>query len=644
VSNLEQTWFAKNGDLVIGIASGSGKWTVKAWDDNTVHAQASVEPLSPPKITLANPAPEINTPGTAVEIEACVQLQPGLTNVKVGILVNGVSVHGNTLLKKDGNCNIKLDQQVPLIPGVTNTVLVSAADNLGISTYRQWVKSTAPRVLPPKDESVAYARMNLALIHDDDVYNANIYKRFLENEGATVSLINFADVANYDLKDFDVLLAWNAPVYSDDNLSGAKSVHRNQSQYGVLAQKIQASSKPLVMVGSPHNFLPSSQTQESAVNNWMELKPDARLKTKFQIPADGKIVLCEKPAHQFCLTAQAMKNDAGYHPLATAIDSKYKKTEENNPIARFQGRYGLFGLAAPFNLWTPEAKDLLMAFLSSFCENCPRINAPDDPERNLIVAPAGNVKTPSGAQQTLQPAGMSQQDFGKYHALLIAVENYADPNVTKLDNPVKDATLLQKTLTAHYAFDAKNVTLLKNPTKKEVFAALARLRTVVQADDNLLIFYAGHGYWDAGMDKGYWLPADAEHDLPPNWIANEDVTGYIRAIKTKHTLLITDACFSGGIFKTRETVTAPRAIEEVYKLTSRKAITSGTLAVVPDRSVFLQYLVKKLEENTEPYLSEEQLFSQFKTAVINNSPGQVPQFGTILNTGDEGGNFIFIRK
>jgi len=33
----------------------------------------------------------------------------------------------------------------------------------------------------------------------------------------------------------------------------------------------------------------------------------------------------------------------------------------------------------------------------------------------------------------------------------------------------------------------------------------------------------------------------------------------------------------------------------------------------------LNTLVKRLEENTEKYLSAEELFSSFKTAVMNNS-------------------------
>ena len=43
------------------------------------------------------------------------------------------------------------------------------------------------------------------------------------------------------------------------------------------------------------------------------------------------------------------------------------------------------------------------------------------------------------------------------------------------------------------------------------------------------------------------------------------------------------------------------------------------------------------------YLSSEQLFSSFRIAVINNS-NVIPQFGEIKDVGDEGGDFIFIKR
>ena len=88
---------------------------------------------------------------------------------------------------------------------------------------------------------------------------------------------------------------------------------------------------------------------------------------------------------------------------------------------------------------------------------------------------------------------------------------------------------------------------------------------------------------------------------------------------------------------------ATLAINKLYDLPSRKAMTSGTLTEVPDQSAFIKYLIERLLNNSEKYLSSEQLFSSFRIAVINNS-NVVPQFGEIKEVGDEGGDFIFILR
>ena len=176
------------------------------------------------------------------------------------------------------------------------------------------------------------------------------------------------------------------------------------------------------------------------------------------------------------------------------------------------------------------------------------------------------------------------------------------------------------------------------------FNALDDLARIVTPSDNLLIFYAGHGWWDEKSNIGYWLPADASKDSKAEWFRNSTLCDYLKEINSKHTLLIADACFAGGIFKTRKAFPdAPVAINKLYELPSRKAMTSGTLTEVPDRSAFIRFLVERLENNKEKYLSSEQLFSSFRIAVINNSD-VVPQYGEIQGVGDEGGDFIFIRK
>ncbi|WP_316787180.1 caspase family protein [Pedobacter frigiditerrae] len=236
--------------------------------------------------------------------------------------------------------------------------------------------------------------------------------------------------------------------------------------------------------------------------------------------------------------------------------------------------------------------------------------------------------------------------LGKYYALIIGVENYADDKIVDLQYPVSDATKLANTLKTVYNFEEQNTNLLKNPTRLQVFAALEDLITKVKPEDNVLIFYAGHGLWMDSRQEGFWFPSDAQNGSRPTYVSNADLKEYISSIKSKHTLLITDACFAGSIFKTRSVLAnAPKAISVLYDLPSRKAMTSGALKEVPDKSIFVEYLLKRLNQNTEKYLSAEDLFSKLKIAVMNNSDtDQTPMYGEIKSAGDEGGDFIFIKR
>lgn len=233
---------------------------------------------------------------------------------------------------------------------------------------------------------------------------------------------------------------------------------------------------------------------------------------------------------------------------------------------------------------------------------------------------------------------------GKYYALIIGNNTYKDEAISSLDEPIKDATKLYNVLTTKYAFKKENVTLLKNATYVETITAFDKLGNTLTANDNLLVFYAGHGWWDETKDLGYWLPTDARKSNTAFWIRNSTISDYMASIKTKHTLLIADACFSGSIFKTRAAFDdASLAIKKLNDLPSKTAMTSGNLKEVPDKSVFLKFLVQRLNENTDKYLPADKLFSSFRIAVMNNSPN-APQFGTIQNAGDEGGEFIFVKK
>jgi len=234
---------------------------------------------------------------------------------------------------------------------------------------------------------------------------------------------------------------------------------------------------------------------------------------------------------------------------------------------------------------------------------------------------------------------------GKFYALIIGVSDYDDPQIPDLNGePTKDARELYNILTQNYTFEPQNVKLLLNPTYRQVIRSFDDFSKKVTENDNFLIFYAGHGDWDEKSEIGYWLPKDAELGYTDAWLYNSVLVDNIRKVNSKHTLLLADACFSGGIFKARSLPSnASKAIRKKYELKSRNAITSGTLKTVPNRSVFFKYLSNRLLNNQEKYLSASQLFRQIEIPVGNNSPN-TPQFGDIRNVGDEGGDFIFIRK
>jgi hypothetical protein len=236
--------------------------------------------------------------------------------------------------------------------------------------------------------------------------------------------------------------------------------------------------------------------------------------------------------------------------------------------------------------------------------------------------------------------------FGKYYALIIGVSDYNDAsNVPDLEGlPTKDAKDLKDVLVSQYSFEEEDVTLLNdNPTENQILREFVKLKKKVTNKDNVLIFFAGHGIYDEATETGSWLPSDADPEYGLNMISNSTIKDYIKGINSKHTLLISDACFSGSIFKTRSYKAAPKSITRKFELPSRKAITSGTLKTVPNKSVFLKYLINRLKNNDQLYLTARKIFDKIEEPVMNNSKN-VPQYGTIQEVGDEGGDFIFIRK
>ena len=66
-------------------------------------------------------------------------------------------------------------------------------------------------------------------------------------------------------------------------------------------------------------------------------------------------------------------------------------------------------------------------------------------------------------------------NFGDYHALVIAVQDYTYKSVTDLDYPIQDAKLVMSTLIDNYTFEKRNVHFLENPDRGTILKSLRNL-------------------------------------------------------------------------------------------------------------------------------------------------------------------------
>ncbi len=253
-----------------------------------------------------------------------------------------------------------------------------------------------------------------------------------------------------------------------------------------------------------------------------------------------------------------------------------------------------------------------------------------------------------------QTFAREQTSFGNYHALVIGNENYQywEP----LQSPLDDAEAVADILQRKYGF---KVTLLKNATRNEVFRALASYRKSLRENDNLLIYYSGHGSWDSSNQQGYWIPVDGAKDDISNYISASDITDQLSVIPARQVLVVADACYSGVLVRSVSEQAIAQGISsesrtqqlnQLAQLRSRKAMSSGNIRQVLDggagkHSIFARQFLDGLERRTSAFPARE-LYQDIAPRVQEAAEGfgeqQDPQYGQLRLSGHVGGDFVFI--
>ena len=293
--------------------------------------------------------------------------------------------------------------------------------------------------------------------------------------------------------------------------------------------------------------------------------------------------------------------------------------------------------------------------------------------------------------------------IGEHYALIIGINNYQSP-LAKLKTPVNDAKRVEKVLREKYGF---KTTLLVDdgrhtkPNRENIIGALIKLKTQIKSDDNLVIYFAGHGEFMAG--SGYWLPKDADSSNHSAWISTDTITREIQyttkgngGLKARHVLVVADSCYGAAMAMswlapssdqvvaslptgliTRSAHAAPVVLNQAeppqfpqsngepaesrisfikkqFGSPSRLLLSSGGLEPVMDQehknglSVFANAFTQALETNEEiinaATLYEHRIKQQVFEQVRAMGKEQSPVYRRIPNAGDNNGDFFFVPR
>jgi len=227
-------------------------------------------------------------------------------------------------------------------------------------------------------------------------------------------------------------------------------------------------------------------------------------------------------------------------------------------------------------------------------------------------------------------------DDEKFHAIFLANSDYSGGKWPALKTTVPEAKAIRQLLIDKYNFSPENIDTVFNKNKVDMLTAIANKMAKLTDNDNLIIFYGGHGYFTESTNLAYWVPLGTGSEF--EYISNTELTNLIANCPARHILIMADACFSGAM---RGGVNTPSKYE--YKFKSRQLLTSGGTEPVPGKSAYVQMVLEALKNNEDTYVSARELYGRIAKGIIDQTKTE-PTLRDLNVAGSMGGQFYFKKK
>ncbi len=258
------------------------------------------------------------------------------------------------------------------------------------------------------------------------------------------------------------------------------------------------------------------------------------------------------------------------------------------------------------------------------------------------LAEAAQDRAISAIRKTANQIGVRDYDPGRFHALVIGINKYR--YLDNLQTAVADAKAVSRTLEELYGFGTVELLLDDAATRSNILRKLRHLRDTLTEEDSLLIYYAGHGRLEAGSNVGSWVPTDGVkedniEDIPNSRIIND----YLKKLKVRHLLLLSDSCFSGSMVRGTSIGPENASVLKRFAKPSRFILTSGDLQPVPDdagngHSPFCNRIIQFLRSESAVF-DVHDLYGYLKA--LHSEP-LLESLDTSAH--QPGGSFVFIRQ
>lgn len=278
----------------------------------------------------------------------------------------------------------------------------------------------------------------------------------------------------------------------------------------------------------------------------------------------------------------------------------------------------------------------------------------------------GGIIPPGAADQTADARRASEGSllphYTASHALVIGID-YDEPeapwNRYTLRNAERDAEAIAKKL-IDIGWEEDHVKSLLGgaATREGIERALFELEGRVRDDDQVFIYFAGHGLKHATSDESGWaIPFDAA--LPPddtvreqeNWLHFDRFDRVFREFRAKHILIALDCCHGGaGMSNLRSGAGATASADQVGRYLRERArimIASArshetALDGAGDHSPFAMGFLDSLEVARRRNISALQLLARIQDTMTSILQSDQRPFMLAHRTSANGAQFFFV--